>query len=387
MKLATPMVFSYVAFMATMTTALTSGFGQNPTSLALFCRSIDSEISDSQVRQIENLVSSSLAQNGINVIQSDLLVEPAGNWAKSSKIEGGYDGFLNALGETLSTIKDSVENEPEDPREKLLGVSSVTNLAETLGADLLMVLSVDSYSHEQRRFEGNSVMPTAFVNHFHRLGMSYRIVSRSKSVLGDSVMEEISWRESKTFSRDTQSIIDELMRSSAKKIAGKVVATKKSLSEISTSVESTQLSLRATVRLPGGAKLLLPTIVDNRVVMNDAKLNGEVQVDGIVVGNLNEGLSVSSGLHQVSVSIPGYEEWSRFLNIKGPMELAINMEMTPDAYENWKATIEELQKIGRKTLLTDAEMEILRAKAEALEDADIDYKIRLNGDVKQSFGL
>jgi len=212
--------------------------------------------------------------------------------------------------------------------------------------------------------------------------MSYRIVSGSKSVLGNSVMEEISWRESKTFSRDTESIIDELMRSSAKKIASKVVLAKKSLSEISASVESTQLLLKATVRLPGGAKLLLPTLVDNRVVMNDAQLSGEVQVDGIVVGNLTEGLSVSAGLHQVSVSIPGYEEWSRFLNIKGSMELAINMEMTPDAYENWKATVEELQEIGRKTSLTDAEMEMLRAKAEALEDADIDYKIRLNEDIK-----
>uniref|UniRef100_UPI00404758A0 hypothetical protein n=1 Tax=Rheinheimera sp. TaxID=1869214 RepID=UPI00404758A0 len=369
MKFAIPTVFRYVAFMATALIALPSGFGQNPTSLALFCRSIDPEISDSQVRQIENLVSSSLAQNGINVIQSDLLIEPAGNWAKSSKIEGGYDGFLNALGETLSTVKDSVETKPEDPREKLLGDSSVANLAVTLGADLLMVLSVDSYSHEQRRFEGNSSLPTAFVNHFHRLGMSYRIVSGSESVLGDSVMEEISWRESKTFSRDTESIIDELMRSSAKKIASKVVATKKSLSEISVSVASTQLLLRATVRLPGGAKLLLPTLVDNRVVMNDAQLNGEVQVDGIVAGNLNEGLSINSGLHQVSVSIPGYVEWSRFLNIKGSMELAIDMEMTPDAYENWKDTVEELQEIGRKTLLTDAEMEMMRAKAEALEEA------------------
>ena len=230
MKFAIPRVSRYVALMATVTIGLTSGFGQNPTSLALFCRSTDPEISDSQVRQIENLVSSSLAQNGINVIQSDLLIEPAGNWAKSSKIEGGYDGFLNALGETLSTVKDSVETKPEDPREKLLGDSSVANLAVTLGADLLMVLSVDSYSHEQRRFEGNSSLPTAFVNHFHRLGMSYRIVSGSESVLGDSVMEEISWRESKTFSRDTESIIDELMLSSEKKIAIMVVATKKSLS-------------------------------------------------------------------------------------------------------------------------------------------------------------
>jgi len=372
----------YFAFVAIVTLASSAVLGQTPTSLALFCRSIDPEISDSQVRQIENLVSSSLAQNGINVIQSDLLVEPAENWATSSKIEGGYEGFLNALGETLSTIKDSVESKPEDPREKLLGDSSVANLAQTLGADLLMVLSVDSYSHEQRKFEGNSLLPSAFVNHFHRLGMSYRIVSGSKSVLGNSVMEEISWRESKTFSRDTESIIDELMRSSAKKIASKVVLAKKSLSEISASVESTQLLLKATVRLPGGAKLLLPTLVDNRVVMNDAQLSGEVQVDGIVVGNLTEGLSVSAGLHQVSVSIPGYEEWSRFLNIKGSMELAINMEMTPDAYENWKATVEELQEIGRKTSLTDAEMEMLRAKAEALEDADIDYKIRLNEDIK-----
>lgn len=371
-----PIICRYLTLVAIATLAPLSVSGQDSTSLALFCRSIDPDVSDSQVRQIENLVSSSLAQNGINVIQSDLLLEPAKNWATSSKVEGGYEGFLNALGETLSIVNDSVRSNSADPREKLLGDSSVANLAQTLGADLLMVLTVDSYSHEQRKFDGNSSLPSAFVNHFHRLGMSYRIVSGSKSVLGDSIMEEISWRESNTFSRDTKSILDELMRSSAKKIVSKVVSAKKSLSEISATVESTQLLLNATVRMPGGAKLLLPTVVDNRVVMIDAQLSGEVYVDGIVVGNLNEGLSVAPGLHQVSVTIPGYEEWSRFLNIKGEMELAINMEMTPDAYEKWKTTVEELQEIGRKTSLTDAEMEVLKAKAKALEDADINYKIR-----------
>jgi hypothetical protein len=369
-----------LALIATLISTLPL-LGADDPSIALFSRSIDPEIDDSRVRQIENLVSASLSKRGFKVMQSDILIEPAKNWASSSKIEGGYSGFLNALEDTLTATLNAVKEKPDDPRESLLGDSSIANLSQTFGADFLLVLTVDSYSHETRDFKGNSLLPKAFTNHFHRLAMSYRLVSGSEAISGDSVMEEVSWRESKSFSRDTDSIIDELMLSSAKKIAEKVASEKSKLSSLTTSSQSLDLTLRANVTLPGGADLQLPTLVNNRVELTTAKLNGEVHVDGILAGNLNQKINIGAGLHQVSVTIPGYASWSRFVNVKESMELDIQMEMTAEAYKKWRATVEELQAIGRKTTLTDAEMETLEAKAEALKDADIEYNISLSEDI------
>jgi hypothetical protein len=96
-------------------------------------------------------------------------------------------------------------------------------------------------------------------------------------------------------------------------------------------------------------------------------VSAAIILDGVLVGTAPDQLRVGKGLHQIKVERQGYKPINRLINIFDGQKLNLNMEMTDEAYRKWREQLKFLEELDKDRKLTEAEAELIKAKAEALK--------------------
>lgn len=375
--------------------ALCSEPQREPRKAAVFVFSREKRVSKEQLKTLEDLLAARVASQGFQTLTRDIIVDSidramrqpgAALDEKNAKMaspapQAPFTQFVRELrsaitGEALATPE--VEKRLEDQLDEQ---SSVMRLAQTIGADVVLVASIQSFGSETRHFKGNELAPIATKTIFNKLLISYRLAfaATGGAAAGNSVRVDRAWRESDSLSRDTDNLLNEMLDEAADKLANQIKLANSAIKEVP-KVESSGVQFRVRLALPGGAPLQLPTFDDGEVKLPvSAEVSCDISANGVSIGSAPGVLKLATGLQQISIQATGFKPWKRFINVTSGQSFDAVLEMTPESYAKWKEVISFLEELSRKQKLTKAEMQIMKSKAEAIKKAGLVVSVGSGG--------
>ena len=346
---------------------------------AVFVFTREPKVGVQQAKMLEDLIAARVASLGFATLTRDVVVDSVSRAMKHP--EAGAPQKTKALLEQFDAAlqkPDKVEKSLEDQLDEQ---SSMMRLAQTIGADLILIATAESFGTEKRIFKGNELAPVATTTIFNNLLVSYRLAfaASGAAVAGDSVRVTRAWRESESLTRETDDLLNGMFDEVATELAKKITAANQEVKEVP-KVQAAGVQFNIKPLLPGGTPLQLPSYENGEVKLPvSATVAADVMMDGVSVGSVPGQLRLATGLHQVLVQAEGFKPWKRFVTISEGQKFDILLEMTPEGYEKWKEIITFLSDLSRKTKLTDAEVKQMEAKAEAMRKAGLIVAIGNNG--------
>jgi hypothetical protein len=348
---------------------------------AIFVANREIKIPPNQAKVLEGLIASHLASNGFQVLTRNVILDSVSKSLRQPKIVDEDIKLLKEIGDFVRTER----GEPVPTRsleEKLSKQTSAMRLAQSLGANMILFATIQSYGYEKRIFKGNEIAPVATVTHYHNLRVSYRLgfSADGVSVAGDQIKVTRAWRESPSIKRETDDLLNDMVEEAASKLSKQILAANRTIKEVP-KINGVGVSFSVKPALPGGAVLQLPKYEDEDIKMEvETSVAADVVIDGISIGAVStEKMRVASGLHQIALRADGYKPWKRFINVSEDQEILVTLEMTQDGFERWKETINFFQEMSKNKKLTRAEMKLLEAKAEALKKAGLVINLDRSG--------
>jgi hypothetical protein len=314
---------------------------------ALFVTNRAGAAYDAKVGPLEDYVTARITDLGINVISR----ETAAN-AVAQLDPGAKENALDAA---------------------LAQNSSALRLAQTLGADYLLQVSLSGYDQQLRSVDAYGVK----VNNEDRTArVSYKILDgqTGASLTADTVKVSKLVQQSDT-SKETQTEgLDELLDQASVKVAASL---KSRIERGRISAPTTAAALASVTLTTEAADLTIPDIrigVENTVSISESKLKvstlaATVEVDGIAVGTAPGTLSVKAGLSKLRITRAGFKPYERTVNFINGQSLNVALELSADGYARWKDSTAFLNDLKNGAKLTDGEVKVLEGKAKALEQS------------------
>jgi len=346
---------------------------------AVFVFTREPKVGVQQAKILEDLVAARVAKLGFATLTRDVMVDSISKAMKQPEAEMTQKdkSLLEQFAAALQK-PDKVEKSLED---QLDDQSSVMRLAQTIGADIIVIATIESFGTEKRIFNGNELAPVATTTIFNNLLVSYRLAyaASGAAVAGDSVRVTRAWRDSESLTRETDDLLNDMFDEAATKLAEKITAANQEVKEVP-KVQAAGVQFNIKPVLPGGTPMQLPTYENGDVKLSvSVTVAADVTMDGVSVGSVPGELRFATGLHQILIQAEGFKPWKRFVTISEGQKFDILLEMTPEGYEKWKENITFLSDLSRKTKLTDAEVKQMEAKAEAMRKAGLIVTIGNNG--------
>jgi hypothetical protein len=345
-----------------------------PRKAAIFVFSREPRVGRQQVKMLEDLIAAQVSSMGFTTLTRDVVLDSVARAMKQPTLEGLSKEDQAKTTEFCSQITDALhqpDNVNKSIEDQLSEQSSVMRLAQTIGADLLVIAVVESYGTDQRDFKGNDLAPVATAVTFNNLLVSYRLAfaASGAAVAGDTVRISRAWRESQNLHRETDDLMNGMLDEAAGELVKKIAAANHEIKEIP-KVQAVGIVFNVKPVLPGGTVLQLPNYRMNNVEMAvDATVAADVILDGVSIGSIPGDFRMATGLHQVAVQAEGFTTWKRFVNVSDGQKFEIQLEMTPQGYEKWKEVIAFLSALSHETKLTDVDVKQMEAKADVIRKA------------------
>lgn len=315
--------------------------GAPPRKAAIFVISHE-KLLDDKTSQMEDFVSSRASEKGFSIISPEIV---AGAIAKGTKI----DDQLN-------------EN------------SSALRLAQNLGADYLVVVTLTSLGSNKKTFEDENIKT---VNVIHTLRASYKIIEgvQGGTLAGNTFKESKTERFTENARSDDSDLINELLDDASVEIAdamGKAVI--RPVAQKPNEVEWTVVcGMQDNAQLP----LSVPDVRianDNTIIIPKEKLqvvalNVTVELDGVGIGSTPGKFRTSPGLHKIRLRRDGFQDYEGTINIYQGETFNVSLQMTDAGYQRWKDNTAFLNSLENGKKLTDADAEKVRGEAQMLRQS------------------
>ena len=247
--------------------------------------------------------------------------------------------------------------------DRLLAQTSFVSLSQNLGADYLMILSVNPFDQDQN--EANKI--TAYSGN-----VSYELTDFGGFAIGGDIVEV------RTLERGLQNrpYTPGLLTKIATDLAKNMNDNAQTWRESSLDKSKIPVSFDATAMTMDNQPMYIQfDMLLNQVVRNDAqvpvRVNAIVEVDGVAVGNAGQTVPLAKGMHKVRIHQQGFDDVNMTINAKEGLQVNAPMRVT----EGEMGRIFALQKqIHDMTLAKEANQaiaEMVRGKAEMLRNSHI----------------
>ena len=307
-----------------------------------------------KVAVLEDLVSSRVAGKGLSVISRDVVTRSLKNYATGNN----PNGELNAVDQAL-------EN----------GTTAL-NLAQTLGADYILVPAITSLGAETKTYNGNGI---ATVNVTHRLRVTYKIVDAGTggAVRGDTVIAEKTTRQTANVQTEDTDVLNDLLDDAAQQLADTIVQSAGTLAATTAKADQVTFQVSCTLADPQNQPVTIPPLyltTDNTVVLTNLPvpvqaLDVNVELDGVVLGSAPGEFKARPGLHKIRLTREGTGTWERTINVSEGQTLRVALQLTPDSYARWTATTSFLADLVNGKKLTDAQVKVYEGLAKFLSES------------------
>jgi hypothetical protein len=257
--------------------------------------------------------------------------------------------------------------------------TSALRLAQNLGADLVLHVSIASLGSEKKDYEDKELgLRTA--NLTHTLRVSYKIVEGwgGGAFMGDTVRVAKTTRFTANLTTLDTDAVNELLDEASLKVTehiGKRGAT------INAAVAARPQSVKVTITPRMTDLANLPITVPKIEIGEDGKpvvrgqhtaaqpMDVNVDLDGVSIGSAPATFMVPPGLHKLRLSREGFRDWVRTINCFDNQLLEVSLQMTEAGYQRWKDNTGFLQNLEKDRKLTEAEVKIMEGKAQLLRQS------------------
>lgn len=314
-------------------------------------------------KALENTISSRITNSNWSVIDYDLALRNL----------NAYLGNPNAQYKTQAKVlKRDLESENYADL-KLFEDAAAPRIAEFLGANCIMAVSVSSYAKDTRKYKGCGVET---VTDTYTLRLSYNLYDTSTvaSLIGGNVSVSQSFRESDGLKIETNDIENRLFEDAAESIA-KDFAKKTAAKKIEVALpQEGGLNLSFSI-----SNFEFPKIVEEngkyfvtRDMMTPSLSGVNAEIDGILYTvelSDSANISLSKGIHYLRVNQSGISpiEQTIFVTGKANQKIRLNLRLSDELIASWKSDIEFFRNIVEKMKETDAKVELTEAEAERLK--------------------
>jgi hypothetical protein len=315
---------------------------------AIFVFKRTPKIDEGKIKVLEDLITAQVSDIGFQVLAPEVIVQ------------------------SLKTAGQG-KPDPESLEAELAKQTSAMRLAQNMGANLILLVYIDTYGTKTIKYRGKpgSFIPVNTNITTHNLRTTYRILfaAEGQAVIGDRLLTSKKYRETKNLVIENEDLFNELLDDASQALAEKIIKAERSIDEsMIPEVQAVTVEINTQLVMPGGGPIPLPTVVvGGKEQQLKANVSAAIILDGVLVGTAPDQLRVGKGLHQIKVERQGYKPIDKLINIFDGQKLNLNMEMTDEAYRKWREQLEFLEKLDKDRKLTEAEAELIKAKAEALK--------------------
>jgi len=292
------------------------------------------------------------------------------------------DGERNALGSA------------ED--RALTDGTSALRLAQNLDADYLLIVTIESFSAETKRYKANDL---DVQNKVFTLRGTYKLLDgiTGGAIGGMPVRASKIIRESQNISTENTDVTAALVESLADQVAEDLLRRGAGFRESASAVAAAAnpsvptsevpVVIRCQARDLQGNEISLPDIAmteDNLVVKGtnyiSLQVAAVVSVNGVVVGSSPTQLRLRPGMHKLRLTRPGFDDVEMTVKASEGMDLTVTMQMSADGFKRWQEIRKTLNDLDVSRKLTDAEAERLRGLGQMFRQSG--YRLEDKSDVK-----
>ena len=304
-------------------------------------------VGDTELGALEDYVTGKVTNLGVQVISAETMLNAVG-------------------GMEPHAAKAKLDQEMEQ-------ATSAIRLAQTLGADYLMQVTLTGFDSNSRNVDAYGVKNT---NEERAVRLTYKILdgNTGASLAADTVKAAKTFQQSKESSDARSNALNELLEEAAGKVATSLqrAIARGRITAPAASAAAVTVTLTTEV-----ADLYVPDVrigVENTISISESKfkvsaLSATVEVDGLAVGTAPGAVTAKPGLHKLRVVREGFKPWERTVNLTQGLKLAVTLEMADEAYAKWKDATAFMNDLKNGAKLTDAQVKELEGRAKMLEQS------------------
>ena len=332
-------------------------------TLAIFTRNIASKIPPSGTGILEASLSARLSGAGASVISRSDVINGVARFAGDDANSGGAGLESRAVEEALSNQ------------------ASALRLAQLLGADGIIVVTLTRYNEDTRTFEAGDLGVESTKVTTYDLGAAYQMLSgdNGASVFGGTVDAQRKLKETSDFTQRTNPI-DGLLDAASVKLSSEIAMNSSSMDSVVSSTASSRSSVKLELIASG---LEVPDIVVNaqgETVVGATRLplspvGARIYVDGVLTGAAPSTLSLSKGVHRLRIDHPLFSPLEEIVNVRGGDDVqtfTFAMVLSAEGRQEWERNVEVLESLKNGEVLREATLIRVRAFAEFLRNSRVD---------------
>ena len=301
----------------------------------------------------------------------------------SSRVAEKGFGVISRAAATAAVsalLKDSKQTEID---KMLEDNSSALRLAQMLGANYIIMVSLSSYGTDKQTTEAYGVKT---VNVTYTLRVTYKILDalQGGTLAGDTLKVSSTKRFTENSRSESTGTIDDLLDEACGKVAEsvgtkqiKIVNPSSRLAEFSVSCGMQDLA-QLPVSVPDVRLTENNTVVIGKERIPVLAVNVMVELDGAGIGSTPAAFKVPPGLHKIRLRRDGFKDYEGTITVYQGQTFNVALQMSDAGYQRWKDNTAFLNSIENGKKLTDAEAEKIRGEAQMLRQSGNLVNIKVN---------
>lgn len=279
--------------------------------------------------------------------------------------------FINKY---MTGVTESAGGRNTTQDQKLLANTSYTRLAENMGADYVMMVTLDSFTKNKvtlndKRFGGK------IVTERYKMSASYKVLDAytGTSLGGDTLRVQESVRQTQGLTTEFGDFADNLEEELSQKLAASIRTGADTWREASLALNGIEVTFSTTAYDMNNQPIYLPKYDKNKQVNSriPATIAASIEIDGVTKGSTTCTIPLAPGMHKVRFTRPGYDDLTMTITPREGLNLAVNMRMTASEYERIKDSINFMNDLTMKRELNQAEVMKIEGAAKMLEQSGI----------------
>lgn len=290
--------------------------------------------------------------------------------------EDVLDGLKKFNRRNAENFRNKVANDvldPDDVDQKLRTDASALAVAQLMGADIVVVGTIDAYDKLEER-QGNLAKDTYYFD------TGIKVLDATKGAARRGGSSELSKPVNPKRIRSVDRVLSEMVNDSVKELA---VYVGESIQDLAEELEELEGKGNATIGIfATAADLQMPDI---------RKLNGEwqiapstvelappvtVEINGVAYGT-GPGVitDVPAGVQTVRITSPGFRDIVKRVVIRDGLTLEFALQQDNEARGRWMEQVSFFSNLRRGEKMTEAQVEIAQGYAQKLRQSGFRWNI------------
>ncbi|MEM1071907.1 MAG: PEGA domain-containing protein [Planctomycetota bacterium] len=357
-----------------LVSARESQLGRTVTA-AIFMKNRAGVDMDQPLRAFEDQAIGAIDASGVSVISSEDVVTAINRLRR----EGD------------ERIREMLRSGDDSDLDRLLNDStSALRLAQDMGADYMLMISVTDYGTRRQAFRSDELgIDRSVIT--HQLRASYKVLSSADGATETAGNVVARYREQELAGNHNDLVMGDLFDDASNQIAeGLRRAVEKDIFKQPRAIPMSRFTVAASMQ-----DLMVPEVIENddgELILGANRyqveaLSVDVLLNGTFVGTSEQVIEAPAGFHVLRLEREGFEPWERRLKLpeigedESPALFQTALRMNSSGLSRFREMTQMFQDLKAEYVLTQAEADRVRGLAQMLEQSGLRVDLRHASDV------